>query len=212
LRTLVAEYGVAEERVRVAPPGVDRKPFASPSAEPPVRLLSVGSLIPRKGFGILIDALATLADLQWSASIVGGGEARTADTLRAHAARSGIAQRVSFAGALPRAELDAHYRDADVFVLPSLYEGYGMVVGEALAFGLPVVGTDGGALAGTIPDGAGRKARAGDAADLARHLRAVIADPTAIVAMAECARAVAETLPRWPQTAAVFRRVLDDLE
>lgn len=209
--TLRADYAVPHERIRVALPGVDPQPFAAPSSAPPVRLVSVGALIPRKGYGTYLDALARLADLDWRARIVGGGAAEYERTLSELAAGHGLADRVTFCGPVPHRRLAGYYLAADVFVVPSLYEGYGMVVSEALAHGLPVVGTDGGALADTIPDGAGLKVPAGDASALAGALRAVVAGAGTIETMAARARDLAARLPRWDAAAKVFRETLEEL-
>jgi glycosyltransferase involved in cell wall biosynthesis len=105
--------------------------------------------------------------------------------------------------------LHAHYAAADVFVLPSLYEGYGMVVTEAVAHGLPVVTTDGGALAHTLPPGAGLQVPAGDVAALQAALQRVLTDAALREQLAAGARAAAAALPGWPQQAARFAAVLE---
>lgn len=81
------------------------------------------------------------------------------------------------------------YREADLFVLPSLHEGYGMVFAEAMAHGLPIIATAAGAIPETVPREAGLVVRPGDAAALARALRRVIAEPALAVRLAAGSRA-----------------------
>jgi glycosyltransferase involved in cell wall biosynthesis len=141
--TLTADYGVAADRIVVAPPGIAR--FAAhepPRANVPL-LLSVGAVIPRKGYHDLVAALAGLAHLPWTLSIVGDHErapdyvARLSEMIRG----AGLEGRVRLEGGLPQADLDARWRSADVYVSASLHEGYGMAVAEAIARGLPTVTT-----------------------------------------------------------------------
>jgi glycosyltransferase involved in cell wall biosynthesis len=207
----VAAMGVPPARIAVVEPGTD--PVAPRAAAPrpggPVQLLCVATLTPRKGHALLLEALAGLQHLPWVLHLVGSPESdlATAEHLRALAAPLGT--RVVWHGELPGMALHAHYAAADVFVLPSLYEGYGMVVTEAVAHGLPVVTTDGGALAHTLPPGAGLQVPAGDVAALQAALQRVLADAALREQLAAGARAAAAALPGWPQQAARFAAVLE---
>jgi glycosyltransferase involved in cell wall biosynthesis len=137
---LVNRQRVDPQRVTVARPGVE--PAAVAAASPAgTRLLCVGPVAPHKGQDVLVAALAQLADLTWSCSCVGAldRDVAFAASVQAAAARLGIADRVLFAGAHRRAEIGDDYAAADLLVLPSRSESYGMVVTEALARGLPVV-------------------------------------------------------------------------
>ncbi|WP_309238215.1 glycosyltransferase family 4 protein [Actinoplanes aureus] len=150
-------YGLS--RVHVAPPGVDPAPLAEPSPGG-TRLLNVASLTPRKGQDVLLAALRQLDDLDWTCTIVGAGD------IPGHIPGRDDS-RVRFTGALTGAALDAAYADADLFVLPSRAETYGMVVTEALARGLPVVASDVGGVAealGTAPPNAAPSSAPGSTA------------------------------------------------
>jgi glycosyltransferase involved in cell wall biosynthesis len=205
-RILASDYRVPPERITIAPPGVDAVGPAKGSTDGVVQLLSVGAVVPRKGHGVLIAALAGVRDLPWRLSIVGD---RTRDPvcaaqLDADIARHGLTQRVAALGAVSGERLAELYDGADLFVLPSRFEGYGMAFAEALARGLPVVGTTGGAIPDTVPEGAGVLVAPDDAPALANVLKRLIGDPEARSSMAAHARHAAIRLPRWDASAQLF--------
>ncbi|MDP3319740.1 MAG: glycosyltransferase family 4 protein, partial [Bosea sp. (in: a-proteobacteria)] len=209
-RLLAADFGVPAERITVASPGVDAAPRASgSSAGEPLHLLAVGAVVPRKGYDVLVTALAGLSDRDWRLTIVGATD-RAIDTVAALVAQieaAGLSARIRLAGAIGDAALAEAYASADLFVMPSLFEGYGMVLTEALARGLPIVCTTGGAAAETAPDDAALKVAPGDAAALAKAMASLIDAPARRRAMADAAWAAAEVLPRWRDTAAIVAGV-----
>jgi glycosyltransferase involved in cell wall biosynthesis len=210
-RALIADYGVADTSISVALPGNDRvAPTPTPRRET-IALLAVGSVVPRKGYDVLVDALAALADLDWRLVIAGdcARDRATADALVAQIAARRLGERVRVLGAVGEGELAALHRDADVFVLASRYEGYGMAFAAAISHGLPVVGTHAGAIPETVPPGAGILVAPDDAAALAAALRAMIADPEVRESHAAAARAAAAQLPDWDIAARTFLRVLE---
>jgi glycosyltransferase involved in cell wall biosynthesis len=209
-RVLIADYGVAEATVTVALPGNDRIAMAARPRRDSVALLAVGSVVPRKGYDVLIDALAAVADLDWRLVIAGDRtrDRATADALEARIAARGLGARVRLRGAVGEDELDALHRDADLFVLASRHEGYGMAFTAAISHGLPVVGTRAGAIPETVPAGAGILVPPDDPAALAAALRMMVADAGVRETHAEAARAAAARLPDWDMTARTFLRVL----
>jgi glycosyltransferase involved in cell wall biosynthesis len=212
-RLLTADYGVAAECIAVARPGSDPVPPAQGSQDGIMRLLSVGAVVPRKGFDVLIAALATLTDLPWQLTIA-GDRTRDADTacrLDADIARFELTDRVFPRGAVSASQLAKLYAEADLFALASHFEGYGMAYAEALAHGLPVVGTRGGAIPETVPPGAGLLVAPGNVAELAHTLRRVIGEAALRRRMARAARTAASQLPTWQHSAAIFARALEKL-
>jgi glycosyltransferase involved in cell wall biosynthesis len=207
----VAALGVPSTRIAVVEPGTDPAPpsHAPPVHDGPVQLLCVATLTPRKGHAVLLEALSGLRHLLWTLHIVGSTERDPGTAARLRRLAAPLRERVVWHGELPGAALHAHYAAADVFVLPSLYEGYGIVVAEAIAHGLPVVTTDGGALAHTLPPRAGLQVPAGDARALQEALERVIADAALRERLAAGARVAAGGLPSWPQQAARFASVLE---
>jgi glycosyltransferase involved in cell wall biosynthesis len=212
-RALIADYAVAPGSVTVALPGIDA---VAATARPPrngVTLLAVGAIVPRKGYDVLIDALATLTDLEWHLVIAGDciRDRATADAVAARIAASGLGARVSMRGAVGDDELASLHAEADVFVLASRHEGYGMAFAEAINHGLPVIGTRAGAIPETVPPAGGILVDPDDVAALTAALRTMIADRRARENYATAARAAAAQLPRWDATARVFLAVLESV-
>jgi glycosyltransferase involved in cell wall biosynthesis len=176
-------------------------------------LLSVGAVVPRKGFDVLVAALSTLADLPWRLTIAGDltRDITAAAKLHSDIARHGLTDRIAIVGAVSSKELTALYETADLFVLASYFEGYGMAYSEALAHGLPIVGTNAGAIPETVPAGAGLLVNAGDAAALVNALRRVIMDPGLRLRLSESAHAAARQLPTWSQSGMIFAGALEKL-
>lgn len=207
---LVSDYGLSQDRISVAVPGVEETPLAVGGDGQTVQLLSVGSVIARKGHDLLVEALAPLRDLSWHLTIVGDAtrDRTAADALQAAIHRHALKDRVTLAGALSEDDLAACYHGADLFVLASRYEGYGMVFSEALAHGLPIVATAVGEAATLLPQGAGRLAPPDDAAALTAGLRALIADRAARQSAAKAARDARARLPRWSNCVTIFTDLL----
>jgi glycosyltransferase involved in cell wall biosynthesis len=210
-RTLVGEFGVPAERITVAEPGTDRVAQVRRKQTGAVALLAVGAVVPRKGYDVLIDALAGLIDLPWRLTIVGDCArhpptlARLKDDIEHHR----LGPRVAIEDAVSDERLTALYAASDVFVLASHYEGFGMAYAEAIAHGLPVVGTTGGAIPDTVPASAGVLVPPGDAAALAATLRHLIEDTAARDRLAAGARAAAERLPTWQGSAERFSQAIE---
>ena len=211
---LVDQYGLDADTIRVAVPGSDPAELA-PGSPSGGALICVGAVTPTKGQDVLLDALSEIAELSWSCTCVGSLDADPAfaTMLRGTAAATGLDDRVAFTGPLHGARLDAAYGAADVLVLPSRAETYGMVVTEALTRGLPVIGSRTGGVpeaVGTSPDGRtpGLLVPAGDARALAAALRTWLQDDR----LRDDARRVARdrrlTLPTWSDTAARVAGVL----
>jgi glycosyltransferase involved in cell wall biosynthesis len=208
-RLLAADYGVPSGRLSVVEPGTDRVAARTRDQPGEVILLAVGAVIPRKGYDVLIAALARLAHLRWRLVIAGDG-GRCPETfrrLKADIAALALADRVSLLGAVSSEQLASLYAQSDLFALPSRFEGYGMVFTEAIAHGLPVVGTTAGAIPETVPDGAGVLVPPDDVEALAAALRRLIEDPAERERLAAAARAA--RFPSWREQGAAFARLLE---
>jgi glycosyltransferase involved in cell wall biosynthesis len=208
---LAADYHVPSDRLSVVEPGTDRVASRPRANAGKVVLLAVGALIPRKGYDVLVAALARLGHLPWRL-VIAGDRGRSPDTSRrlaADIAALGLANRVSLLGAVSPDELASLYASCDLFVLPSRFEGYGMAFAEAIAHGVPVVGTTAGALPETVPEAAGVLVPPDDPEALATALRRLVEDSGERERLAAGARAVA--FPSWHEQAALFARALETL-
>jgi glycosyltransferase involved in cell wall biosynthesis len=209
-RRLAPEFGVDPACIGVVEPGTDPAPRSAGSGGPGCAILALGALIPRKGHDVLMRALATLPDLDWTLAIAGGERDPVyAHGLAALAEELGVTQRVTFGGEVDGGALDALWQGADVFALASHWEGYGMAVAEALARGLPVAVTAGGALAELVPMEAGVVSPPGDVISLGKAMRRVIFDTELRAEMAKAAWQAGQRLPRWEDRAATFAAELD---
>jgi glycosyltransferase involved in cell wall biosynthesis len=201
-RVLENDFNVAGTGITIAEPGTDPAQRATGTGTP-LQLLCVGAVTPRKGYDVLIAALAPLIDIDWRLTIAGANDRDSSVTgaLEAQVAALGLTDRVTLSGVVVPATLDRFYESADVFVMPSLFEGYGMVLGEAMARGLPIVCTTGGAAAETVPDGAAIKVEPGDADELARALESVLRDRKLRSRLADASWEAGRKLPTWNETA-----------
>jgi glycosyltransferase involved in cell wall biosynthesis len=210
-RTLTREFDVPPERITVAEPGTDRVAVVPRQQTGPVALLAVGAVVPRKGYDVLIEALAGLIDLPWRLTIAGdcGRDIPTVARLEADIERHRLGPRIVIENAVSDERLAALYAAADLFVLASHYEGFGMAYAEAIAHGLPVVGTTGGAVPDTVSASAGVLVPPGDAPALAATLRRLVEDAAERERLAAGARAAADSLPTWRGSAEKFSQAIE---
>lgn len=219
-RRLLQEYGV---RAQVCVPGADRLPRLSRSSVTPelardsaaaswhpVELLFVGTWTRRKGLGFLIAGLAPLGPASYRLTIVGDATRDPVYAAKVHSAlqkHPDVAERTRVLGVVDDLALAATYAGADVLVLPSLFEGYGMVLSEAVRAGLAVIATRTGAIPEVVRDGAeALLVPAEDVTALSQALHVVITDALAREQMQRHARERAT--PSWQETSALFKLAL----
>jgi glycosyltransferase involved in cell wall biosynthesis len=209
-RLLAADYDVPAARLSVVQPGTDRAPFAEVNGRT-VSLLAVGSIVPRKGYDILVAALAMLRELPWRLVIVGdtSRDTRAAQELAASIRRQALEERIVLTGAVPPERVDELYAQADAFVLPSRFEGYGMAFAEALAHGLPIVATRAGAVSDIVPKEAAMFIEVDDVIGLATALRRLIENGDERRRLARGARQAAASLPTWEKAARRFGQTIE---
>jgi len=209
-RNVLLGRGVSPERIHVVPPGFDGVPVGGGAqSDGPVRALCVAQWIERKGILTLVEAW-TLHERQGAVlELVGETDADPDYAVLVRAAiETAPRGSIVVSGCVDDAALGASYAAADLFVLPSRYEGYGIVYAEALARGLPIIACD----AGPVPDLVGREAavlvRPDDREDLSAALDLLLGDPTLRVSMSAAASRRASRLPRWENTVTGFEQVL----
>jgi glycosyltransferase involved in cell wall biosynthesis len=238
-RVLLGQFGVPADKLTVALPGTDpaactsvgtaatrqSRAGSAPSVGPAggtfegfaasarLELLAVGSVVPRKGYDLLVQALAGFQHLDWRLTIAGDRDRSPETTAAIEAIIKGsrLADRVRLIGAVDESVLAGLYARTDLFVAASLYEGYGMVLSEALAHGLPIITTTGGAAAETVPDACAIKVPPGDVRALAVALQRAMHDAPLRRQLAAAAWSAGQNLPRWAETARLISLVLKEV-
>jgi glycosyltransferase involved in cell wall biosynthesis len=215
---LMELYALTADRLHVAQPGVQPAELATGTATGEA-LLTVAAVIPNKGHDLLLDALARIPDLSWHWVCVGSldRDPNFVEALRRRSREHGLADRVCFAGASAGADLDRTYAEADVMVLASRAETYGMVVTEALARGLPVIATDVGGVTEALGHGSdgtppGLVEPSENPVALADALRSWLTDVELRTRLRQAARERRESLRDWSATTSVIAGVLTGLE
>lgn len=208
----LVKFDIDPAKVSVVLPGVQPALPARGSGERrPKQLLTVGSLTRRKGHLTLLDALAGLLDLDWHLNLVGSAawDPEHAAEIEHRITALGLTERVTLIGEQDEDGLAELYDRADLFVLASHHEGYGMVLTEALARALPIVSTTAGAIPETVPAAAGRLVPPGEPEALAGVLRLVLTDPEAYQQLAGGATSARGDLQSWDEAAKQFAAVLE---
>ncbi|NBB91680.1 MAG: glycosyltransferase [Gammaproteobacteria bacterium] len=214
----LAQLGLVDRECVVVEPGVSPAPLAGPVSERlkgreptgPERLLCVASVTPRKGQDVLVRALADLVDRDWHCVLAGSTQRDPVFALRVFRdiEAAGLTDRVDCIGECDADALEAEYSRAGVCLLPSHFEGYGMVVTESLARGLPMITTTGGALAETAPADSCLRVEPDDADALRDALARWLDDGDLRRAMTQCAAARRPSLRDWPTAGREFTAAL----
>jgi len=212
--TLLDLYSLPSDRVHVAEPGVDPAELA-PGTATAGTLLSVAAVIPSKGHDLLLDALAPLTSLRWQCHCVGSLERDPAFVarLRRRVLEGRMDGRVCFSGPLADADLARSYAAADLLILPSRVESYGMVIAEALARGLPVVAAEIGGVPEALGHGAegtrpGLLVPPGDPVALREAIRTWLEDAGLRRRLRLAARERRASLPDWATTTSAVAEAL----
>jgi glycosyltransferase involved in cell wall biosynthesis len=217
----LAAYDVPIGALRVVEPGVDPRQIhgstdpqtatIAPAEHDALNLLCVATLTPRKGHAVLFEALAELRDRRWHLSCAGSllRDPATVAVLQHQIDRLSLKKRISLLGDLDGTTLERYYARADVFVLASYMEGYGMALAEAVAHGIPVVSTTAGAIPETVPASASLLVPPGDSRALTKALATLMDDPAKRAELAANARAARAALPTWRTAAVKFAAALD---
>jgi len=206
----LSQYNVPSHKVSAVLPGTDSANIANSTGCNVVQLLCVATLTPRKAHHVLLDALSKIKPLPWYLHCVGSKDrhADTYQTLLEQCEHHALSHRVSFTGEVDDKQLDRLYLEADLFVLASLHEGYGMVLSEAIAHGLPIICSDAGAMSQTVPEGAGVLVPPGDSEALAIALARFLDDAKHRAQLREAALDARKQLRSWQTAANEFSGVL----
>lgn len=198
----VRSIGVSIKKTIVVPNGVDIRNFKPGGFKRENVILFVGSLINRKGPTVLLEAFVNLLDQTPSAKLFIIGEGPLLNQLESFVAENNLTLKVQFLGSLPQAEVSKWMRMSKVFVLPSLEEGLGVVLLEALASGTPCIGSEVGGIPDVINNDVGKLIPPNDPKALKNALVEILDDETKWKLMSEKARQRAEEVFDWDQIAA----------
>jgi glycosyltransferase involved in cell wall biosynthesis len=216
-RAELEAIGFSGSRLRVARPGLTPRPLPlagerrRPLEGGAVTVLFVGNVQHRKGVDVLVDAVAGCRSRTFHVILAGdtGKEPAYAEEIRARIVTAGLASRVRLTGRLDEAALEASWREADVFVLPSRMEGYGMVVAEAMQRGLPVIASEAGALPElVVPERTGLLVAPDSPEALAAALDRMVGDAGLRERLGAEGRRRAEAMPDWDETARIVKESL----
>ena len=211
---MLADYGIEPDRIRVVEPGTRRASIARGSRGTALQLLSVATLNPLKGHAILLEALAAIPHVDWHLTCAGSltRHPATVEQVIATMSRLRVSKRVSLVGDLDTGSLLDCYDRADVFVLATLQETYGMAVAEALSHGLPVVSTTTGAIPDLVGNDAGLLVPPGDTEALTTALARILGDTDLRTRLGSAARRVRDRIPSWEEAAGRMAAALESLE
>ncbi len=213
---LIKEYNVCAKQICVIEPGVKSNCVLRNRITGSFRIICVASLIPRKGHSTLIEALSLLVGRRWSLTCIGdlGRDPSTTVRLRNLVRKFGLAHRIKFTGEVGESLLQEYYRKANLFVLASHHEGYGMALSEAISWGVPVISTTGGAIPSTVPRLASLLVRPDDAAALSYAIARFMDEPRTRINLLAGARGARGNQKGWGFAASCFatemRRIVCD--
>lgn len=174
-RDLQTEMGIDLQRSKVVPIGVDTsvfRPYLNTVKEEGLIVTTASADVPLKGLNILVEAMAEVCSLEPKAHLVIMGNPNPDSKLPERISQLGLSKAIRFAGTVSLEQMVKLYNQAQISVVPSLYEGFSLPAIEAMACGTPLVATDGGAL----PEVTGidgetvLRARSGDPLDLAKKI------------------------------------------
>ena len=198
-RDIIEAFGVPPERITVVPNGVDLDvfhPLPEIRREPQTIMTTASSEAPLKGGAIFLEAIAGLRRQYPELKVILVGRLRPEGALYQKMTALGLVDCIELVQASGPEEIARLYARATCAVVPSLYEGFGLPAVEAMACGVPVITTDGGALPEVV-DEAGVVVPAGDAASLQQAIAALLADSQRRAALAQAGRERVEAHYTW---------------
>jgi len=214
-RDIARDFAIPEERFAVVPNGIDLslfRPLPGIEREPGRLIVTTSADTPLKGLGFLLQAVATLKPAH-RVRLVVIGSPKTDGPLVALIRDLGLGAEVTFTGRVTDAELVGHYARASLAVVPSVYEGFGLPAGEAMACGVPVISTTGGALPEVVGD-AGVLVPPSSAEALARAIAGLLTRPERATALGEAGRRRVQRQFSWiraaEKTVSFYREVIRD--
>lgn len=216
-RTVASLFEFNPELIHTVLPGVERgrKSIRNINTDnnPCINLLCVGSVIERKGHKDLLLSLSTLQHLDWHLDCIGSTQFDQPlfQELIAIVKQETLGKKVKFHGTVNEDVLENAYEKTSIFVLPSLFEGYGMAYAEAIVRGIPVIGTTAGAIPQTVPDNCGILVEPSNTSLLAQALEKLITNENLRAKYRNGAIAEEPNFPTWESAAGQFAEILKEL-
>ena len=209
----ISDLGIPSNKIRVVIPGTDKATLTNRAFNGLINMLCVATLTPRKGHSLLFEAVAKLPKDSWHLTCIGSlkRDIPTVKKLRAQLKRLKLIDNVTLLGEISSEELSIHYQNTDLFVLTSHLEGYGMVLAEAVARGLPIICTDAGAISSTPAGRAAMLIPEGDLNKLTKALLTVTNEVNFLKQLANRSISVRNDLPTWDQSCEKFSAYLREI-
>lgn len=215
LNDIVAQFGVRPEQLKLIYNGIDTNIFMPQADVPqnPMRIMTTASADqPLKGLRFLLQAIALLKARYPQLELLVVGKLKEGGATEQLLRDLKLESSVRFVSGISHQEMVHHYASAGMVVCPSLYEGFGLPAGEAMACGVPVISSDGGALPEVVGD-AGVVVPAGDSGALARAIEQLLQSPGLRASLAEAGRRRIEEQFSWQVAARhlvdYYRNILD---
>jgi glycosyltransferase involved in cell wall biosynthesis len=175
---LLGDAGIPSEKITIVEPGTERYPRKRTYKKLPTELLCISNYSAIKAQHVLVQALEKIRHMDWSLNLYGNmqRDERYVASLRSYILRKNLEGRILLHDTIPHDQISAAFLQSDLFILPSLFESFGMVLAESLAHGIPVVTTVAGNIPYTVPPAMGVFTERGNADHLAYALNELMLD------------------------------------
>lgn len=210
---LLCNAGLDSDKIRIVEPGTERFPRKKQYKLVPSELLYIANYSALKAQDVLIRALCRITAWDWTLHLYGDMERDREYTasVRSLIQQLKMEHKIIMHGIVERLEISSVFLNADLFVMPSLFESYGMALSESLAHGLPVVTTSAGNIPYTVPAGMGLLTEPGDEEQLADAIRSLFDDPARYSALCSAASQYNKQVRSWEKAVADFETILLEL-
>ncbi len=203
--------GIYDEKIHVVTPGINTSINQRSYPDKPKNLLCVSRILSSKGQLDLINALANLQHFNWNLTLCGGYDEQDDyyKEIRNRILISGLEDRIDFTGELPGLEVEKYYQQTDLFILPSYFETYSMVLQEAMAFKLPLIAANAGAATQTAHSEVAKFYKPGDVKQLELHLASLLENSTDYKKLVNGYNNLNLKFLKWSKTSERFLNILE---
>jgi glycosyltransferase involved in cell wall biosynthesis len=207
---LLCNAGIDPRKITIIQPGTDQFPRKAQYARVPSNLLCIANYSALKAQDVLIRALSRLKTRNWTLHLYGDTDRDPEYTsfLRSLILYLGLESRIIVHRIVERQNISKVFLEADLFILPSLFESYGMVLSESLAHGIPVISTLAGNIRNTVPEGMGILIEPGNEAELADSISSLFDSPEKYSALCTASSSYYKQSRSWEQAVSEFESVI----